>query len=83
MSKGVGDQKGAGHPADLRRFQTCIVTKHQEGALLWWQAPEAALQIVPVRDAQIVIGRGRQVEGGAGTCSGGFDAKESRRQDRT
>ena len=37
------------------------VVEHEQGPLLRWQAAEAPLELIPVGDAQEVVGRGRDV----------------------
>ena len=40
---------------DLRHLQSGEVAQHEDGALLGWQAAEAAIQLVSVGDADVVV----------------------------
>ena len=47
---------------DLGLVTALEVVEHEQGPLLGWQAAEAPLELVPVGDAQEVVGRRRDVD---------------------
>jgi hypothetical protein len=58
-SRARSDAEGLG---DLCGLQPDVVTKHEERALIRRQAPEAALQSIPVCDGDLVVGDLQTVE---------------------
>jgi len=56
---------GAGRDAedlgDLARLEARVMAQHEDGALLWIESAEAALQLVAVSHRQELVGTGREI----------------------